>query len=377
MTRQAITLAVLALLATGGTEATAQDDPQAAERLLRLKRLDSETPGAQEMLSEPFEHVPPERMMIVQRGVTVTRNFYTGTLNWKYTGLLGSLSMRGFDSTAQGGVINRVIVCLHNDSAFSRNLEATASVVQGGTIQAITFEAAFPPEGVRCHNLNNFNAPVSPGSFSIVGSYNTFDADNVFLSLPATDSGQTFDVQIGSERPPFATGPQGTVQIRGVGLGYRINLADPPTPTPPGEADLPCLRDNLTACLLGNDGRFEVTVQMRDFANPPNGPGNPFPGMVQTYNGESSETKQSVSFYSFEFGNVEIFVKMVDACSSGFNSFWVFAAGATTAETVILIRDTWTGQVYRIDNPRGQDFFFAPDTQAFKTCNASAPGSLD
>ena len=161
---------------------------------------------------------------------------------------------------------------------------------------------------------------------------------------------------------------------------YSLSLAcqspapEPDPPTPPGEADLPCLRDNLTACLLGNDGRFEVTVQMRDFANPPNGPGNPFPGMVQTYNGESSETKQSVSFYSFEFGNVEIFVKMVDACSSGFNSFWVFAAGATTAETVILIRDTWTGQVYRIDNPRGQDFFFAPDTQAFKTCNASAPG---
>ena len=95
--------------------------------------------------------------------------------------------------------------------------------------------------------------------------------------------------------------------------------------------------------------------------------------MIQFYNGASSETSQAVNFYSFEFGNVEIFVKMVDACSSGFNSFWVFAAGATNAETVILIRDTWTGQVYRIDNPRGQDFFFPPDTQAFKTCSASPP----
>ena len=145
---------------------------------------------------------------------------------------------------------------------------------------------------------------------------------------------------------------------------------------------LPCVRDNLTACLLAPPngrgvppaiGRFEVIVTMRDFANPPDGPGNLFPGMIQFYDGASSETNQAVSFYSFEEGNVEIFVKMVDACSSGFNSFWVFAAGATTAETVILIRDTWTGQVYRIDNPRGVDFFLAPDTQAFKTCDALPP----
>ena len=154
------------------------------------------------------------------------------------------------------------------------------------------------------------------------------------------------------------------------------------TDTPRGTS---CVRDNLTACLLGGslianargaslgEGRFEVTVTMRDFANPPSGPGDIFPGMIQFYNGESSETTQAVNFYSFQFGNVEIFVKMVDACTSGFNSFWVFAAGATTAKTVILIRDTWTDQVYRIDNPRGQDFFFAPDTQAFKTCDASPP----
>ena len=158
---------------------------------------------------------------------------------------------------------------------------------------------------------------------------------------------------------------------------------------PPGSTD-PCFRNNQTACLLDGsvgdevvgrgsighgDGRFEVTVTMRDFANPPDGPGNLFSGMIQHYDGESSETDQAVSFYSFEEGNVEIFVKMVDACSSGFNSFWVFAAGATNAETVILIRDTWTGQVYRIDNPRGGDFFFPPDTQAFKTCDAPQPGS--
>ena len=151
---------------------------------------------------------------------------------------------------------------------------------------------------------------------------------------------------------------------------------------PPPPLTEPCFRDNLTACLLGDsvargsgpgDGRFEVTVDMRDFGNPPSGPGGLFPGMIQFYNGASSETSQAVNFYSFEFGNVEIFVKMVDACSSGFNSFWVFAAGATNAETVILIRDTWMGQVYRIDNPRGQDFFFPPDTQAFKTCSASPP----
>jgi hypothetical protein len=125
----------------------------------------------------------------------------------------------------------------------------------------------------------------------------------------------------------------------------------------------PCVRDAGTACLL--EGRFEVRARMRDFANPP----VIFPGVIQTYDGASSETDQTVSFYSFQNGNVEVFVKMVGACGNpNFVSFWVFAAGATDAETLITVRDSFSGEIYSIYNPPHHVFSAVADTLAFKTC---------
>ena len=123
------------------------------------------------------------------------------------------------------------------------------------------------------------------------------------------------------------------------------------------------MRSVSVACLL--DGRFEVKVRMHDFSTPP----QLFVGKIQTYNGESSETDQSVSFYSFQDGNVEVFVKMVNACSNtSFVSFWLFASGATNADTEIVVRDTQTGLIRTITNPSGQLFVTIADTQAFETC---------
>jgi DNA-binding beta-propeller fold protein YncE len=125
-----------------------------------------------------------------------------------------------------------------------------------------------------------------------------------------------------------------------------------------------CVRDAETACLLGK--RFEVKVKMWNFANPP----VLFPGFIQTYQGVTSETDQSASFYSFTAGNVEVFVKMVDACDApDFESFWLFAAGATTAETEIRVRDTVAEQTRIIHNPSGVLFEAVADTGAFHTCN--------
>ena len=125
-----------------------------------------------------------------------------------------------------------------------------------------------------------------------------------------------------------------------------------------------CVRTSSVACLLG--GRFEVSVTMWDFD------GNAFPGIIQTYGGQSSETNQSVSYYSFNEGNVELFVKMVDGCNFTGNpaqgAFWLFVAGATTAEAQILVRDSEKGEVIRVYNPRDQIFATVANTSAFRTC---------
>jgi hypothetical protein len=125
----------------------------------------------------------------------------------------------------------------------------------------------------------------------------------------------------------------------------------------------PCVRNAQTACLL--DDRFEVKVRMKNFANPPTN----FTGFIQTYQGASSETEQSVSFYSFQDGNVEVFVKMVNACSVASHAVWLFAAGATTADTQIVVRDTVSGAIYTIHNFSGDLFRTVANTQAFKTCS--------
>ena len=125
------------------------------------------------------------------------------------------------------------------------------------------------------------------------------------------------------------------------------------------------MRSISVACLL--DGRFEVKVRMHNFADPP----QLFVGQIQQYKGESSETDQSVSFYSFQSGNVEVFVKMVNACTNpSFVSFWLFAAGATNAQTEIIVRDTLTGQIRTITNPSGQLFQTVANTEAFETCQS-------
>ena len=106
---------------------------------------------------------------------------------------------------------------------------------------------------------------------------------------------------------------------------------------------------------------------MWNFANPK----VLFIGRIQTYGGVSSETDQTVSFYTFEDGNVELFIKMVDACTHpSFVSFWLFAAGATNAEAEIVVRDTQTGLTRTILNPSGQLFVTYANNRAFETCSA-------
>lgn len=279
--------------------------------------------------------------------------FYTGTFNWFWqAGVSGQLSMRGHTSTINGGTITQVTVCLYSESQFSRNFSATASVVQNGqTIQSITFARNFPPTQFTCHTLTGFNAVVAPGDFSIVASYDKFVSDNLFAGLASTDSGQIFDVQIGSQRPPFANGPQGPIQIRGVGIRYRINENDQPPLPPPA-----CIRDDFTACLL--EGRFKVTANWQTNT----GAGS---ARVMYFGGERAENDQSVFMWFFSDKNFEIGIKMVNACAPPFERFWAFVSGLTNQAFTVTIEDTQSGTIWRHSNPPGQLPLTRGDTAAF------------
>lgn len=289
---------------------------------------------------------PIARRPAIEEDTIVTRNFYTGNLNWYFQpGASGVLTMTGYTSAPGGGTVTQVTVCFYNESAFSRSFTATASVQQGtSTIQSITFSRNFNSQRSSCHTLTGFSAVVAPGNFSIVASFNALQDENVFAGFGATDSGDIFDVAIGSARPPYATGPQGPIQMHGVGLGYRITENDAPPPA--------CIADGDTLCL--NNGRFKVEAT--------------FDTGSQSGNAQVVKlTDETGYLWFFSSSNVEVVIKVLDGCPLN-DKFWVFIAGLTNVRVALVVTDTQTNVSKTYTNPPNTKYVAVQDTSAFATC---------
>jgi hypothetical protein len=74
-------------------------------------------------------------------------------------------------------------------------------------------------------------------------------------------------------------------------------------------------------------------------------------------------------FTFFEEDNVEVLVKVHDACVAPFDRFWVFAAGLTDVEVTLEVADSERDVVRRYVNPLGRAFPAIQDTDAFHTCS--------
>jgi len=115
-----------------------------------------------------------------------------------------------------------------------------------------------------------------------------------------------------------------------------------------------CLRNAGTLCL--QDNRFAVDVEWKTAK------GQTGSGMAITGTDDSGE------FWFFDPQNTELIVKVLDACNSPFNSYWVFAGGLTNVEVDITVTDTQTDTVKTYSNPLGTAFQPIQDTRAFATC---------
>ena len=130
----------------------------------------------------------------------------------------------------------------------------------------------------------------------------------------------------------------------------------------PGAAGA-CTPNATTACLLG--GRFRVTGKMCNAQN------QEFTTKVMQFPNALSrvvprnraETDQAAFFESFNPGNFEVGVKMVDACSlqpgHPLRFYWIFYGGLTNAATEVRAVHTTTGRVDLWRNPPGT----APTTE--------------
>jgi hypothetical protein len=73
-------------------------------------------------------------------------------------------------------------------------------------------------------------------------------------------------------------------------------------------------------------------------------------------------------FWFFAASNVEVVLKVLNACVPPFNRFWVFAGGLTNQRVVITVRDTSNGFTKTYVNNLGQAFLPVQDTSSFATC---------
>ncbi len=109
-----------------------------------------------------------------------------------------------------------------------------------------------------------------------------------------------------------------------------------------------------TKLCLGN-GRFAVDVAWRT----PQG---------QKGAGQGGKlTDRSGYFWFFDADNVELTLKVLDACSA-YGRYWVFLSGMTNVAVTVDVRDTLSGVERTYRNDAGKVFQSVQDTDAFATC---------
>ena len=120
-----------------------------------------------------------------------------------------------------------------------------------------------------------------------------------------------------------------------------------------------CEEDGTALCLTG--GRFRVSATFHDHLGRD--------GVGQAV----ALTPESGTFWFFTSANVELIVKVVDACGHpDFRDFWVYASGLTDVEVELTVVDTWTGEIWERATDLGEPFPPILDSQAFHTCDATA-----
>lgn len=114
-----------------------------------------------------------------------------------------------------------------------------------------------------------------------------------------------------------------------------------------------CVETDTTLCFF--DGRFRIQVNWRTASD--EGKGFVIP-----------VTTSSGLVYFFGPENIEMLIKMVNACVAPFNHFWLFFAATTNQEFEVFVTDTSTGQLKTYFNPLNRPAPPIQDTSAFATC---------
>jgi plastocyanin len=118
----------------------------------------------------------------------------------------------------------------------------------------------------------------------------------------------------------------------------------------------PCVPTSTALCL--NNGRFQVEVSWRTADQSGDATAVPL-----------SFAPDSGLFYFFGQSNIEMLVKVLNACVPALgNKYWVFYAATTNVEFTMAVVDTDSGKTQVYFNPLGTAAAPVQDTHAFATC---------
>lgn len=135
---------------------------------------------------------------------------------------------------------------------------------------------------------------------------------------------------------------------------YYINIHSAANPGGEVRAQIDgCFAGPESLCL--QDGRFKVEVDFNDGSG------------VQTARG-IQQGNDSGFFYFFGKDNVELLLKVINACAEDNPRYWVFASGLTNLGVDVTVTDTQEGQTFAISSDNGQTFAPVLNTNAFNTC---------
>jgi plastocyanin len=116
----------------------------------------------------------------------------------------------------------------------------------------------------------------------------------------------------------------------------------------------PCVAGPTTQC-IGN--RFKVEIGWRTATDAGQGQAVPLPS-----------APSSGLFYFFAADNIEMLIKVLNACVPPFNHYWVFFAATTNVEFTTTVTDTQSGKVKVYFNPLNTSALPVQDVNAFATC---------
>lgn len=232
------------------------------------------------------------------------------------------------------------------DSAYSNTASATTMGVAGSAPSAPTSLQA---------------TPATSTSIQLTWNDNASDETSYVVEMRPTTSGAY---------APIATLAANATSYTATGLTaltsytFRVkahnNFGDSGTSNEAAAttlANVPTCSDPNALCLAAN--RFSVTATF-DTVGGLHGTGQPI-----------RLTADTGYFWFFAATNVEVVIKVLDAC--GFTArpaFWVFASGLTDVHVAITVTDLTSGQSHVFVNPIRTPFQPIQDTETFQTCGA-------